>query len=76
MPYIETMEELVEELADMLGIYNQGLCLVGIPAAETRTIEDPQCYDHAETCDCRGCWCARLAHRIRQAVAHEALLSK
>ena len=74
MPYIETVEELAEALADMLGIYNQGLQLVGI--ADAKNVEDPGTYDHADTCACRMCWTGKMETRIRAAVAHEHLLKE
>ena len=72
MPYIESVEELAEALADMLGIYNQGMRLVGVPDAEVRNIADTQLYDHTDDCACRGCWCARMEQRIRAAALHDA----
>ena len=72
MPYLETVEELAEALADMLGIYNQGLRLVGV--ADAKNVEDPGTYDHADTCACRMCWTGALAVRIRAAVTHDHLL--
>ena len=71
MPYIESVEELAEALADMLGIYNQCMQLVGVPDAEVRHIVDTQLYDHTDDCGCRGCWCARMQRRIRSAAAYD-----
>jgi hypothetical protein len=36
MPYLETVDELTEALADMLGIYDQRLRFAGMSVAETR----------------------------------------
>ena len=60
MPYLETVEELAEALADACGIYNQGLVL----------LEPPE-EGHAESCRCRACWCGRMERRIRGAVDNE-----
>ena len=71
MPSIETIQELAEALADMLGIYNQGMRLVGVPDADVCTIEDTGLYDHADECQCRMCWCGQMERRICAAAAHE-----
>lgn len=73
MPYRESVEELAEALADMLGIYSQGLEFVGKTRAESRQIlaEAGWIYDHAPTCECRTCWCGRMERRIHAAVAHD-----
>ena len=63
MPYLETVEELAEALADACGIYNQGLVL----------LEPPE-EGHAESCQCRACWCGQLERRIRRAMGNEARL--
>lgn len=62
MPYIETVEELAESLADLCGIYRQGLHL-----------ENPEDEgsNHTDACRCRQCWCGRIERRIRAAVAVE-----
>lgn len=75
MPMLETVDELAEALADMVGIYNQGLRFVGMTVAESRACLDWN-EDHAEDCQCRMCWCGAMAARIRQAVAHEERLAR
>jgi hypothetical protein len=80
MPYLETVEELAEALADLLGIYNQGLQFVGMTVKETRAYNDSRSHgdcdgDHAHTCQCRMCWIAAMERRIRAVVAHEQILS-
>lgn len=62
MPYLETVEELAEALADACGVYNQRLILL------------PHEQGHADECGCRMCWCGRIELRIRAAVAHEQRL--
>jgi hypothetical protein len=62
MPYLETLPELLESLADSLGIDHHNLKLL------------PDDKGHAEDCGCRMCWCRRLEQRIRQAFANEAVL--
>jgi hypothetical protein len=62
MPYLETVDELAEALADALGIYNQKLQLL------------PEEQGHTDTCGCRQCWCGRMEVRIRAAVHHDAVL--
>jgi hypothetical protein len=78
MPYRETVEELTEALADLLGLYGQGRQFDGMSVAETRAFieeEDRYDVDHAETCQCRGCWTAAMARRIRTAVDQEQRLA-
>jgi hypothetical protein len=62
MSYLETLPELIESLADSLGIDHHTLTLL------------PDDKGHAEDCGCRMCWCRRLEQRIRQAFANEAVL--
>lgn len=79
MPYLETVEELAASLADMCGVYNQGLQFVGLTREETRqqvaATGDWQ-RDHAAACQCRMCFCGELERRIRAAVAHEHHLAR
>ena len=67
MPYIETLEEIVESLADSLGIYNQ-----------KRKLVDPEDEgsSHTDACGCRQCWGGRLKVRIRTAVYGEAVYTE
>ena len=79
MPYLETVEELTEALADMLGLYQQRLKFVGMTHQETRAqVEQSGDWsgDHADDCECRMCWCGRMETRIRTAVANEARLTQ
>ena len=75
MPYIETVSELAEVLADSLGIYNQALRFPGLTVAGSRALRgsgDETGYEgHANDCGCRQCWCGRMEERIRQAVAND-----
>ena len=73
MPYVETVEELAEALADRLGIYNNGIRFVGHNTAQSRQMYAEGCItvDHADDCQCRMCWCGRMEKRIRDAVANE-----
>jgi hypothetical protein len=77
MPYLETVPELAEALADMLGIYGQHLRFVGMTVAESRQLRasgDASGFEsHADDCGCRQCWTGAMERRIRQAVAHEHL---
>jgi hypothetical protein len=74
MPYVETVEDLTERLADMLGIYNQGIHFVGLTPLESRQ-QDDWLVDHADDCQCRMCWCGAMERRIRAAVANEHRLA-
>jgi hypothetical protein len=77
MPILETVEELAEALADMMGIYQQALQAEGRTIQETRervAQTGDRDFDHADTCGCRQCWCGHMERRIRAAVAHERLL--
>jgi hypothetical protein len=64
MPFLETVEELVESLADSLGIYSQRLKFLPDPAE-----------GHADDCGCRACWCGRMEERCREAVRNEHYLA-
>jgi hypothetical protein len=60
MPYIETVDELADNLADLLGIY------------EDRTRRG---IEHGgDGCDCRVYWVPAMAARIRRAVENERTL--
>ena len=61
MPNIETVDELADHLADLLGIYQDKRC-------EFNEAD----YDHVNDCNCRVGWVPVMADRIRQAVANEA----
>ena len=76
MPYIETVEELAEAVADMIGIYNYGIKFVGHTNEESRQMHAEGCImvDHADDCGCRMCWTGGMEHRIRDAVANEQRL--
>ena len=77
MPTLETPEELADALADLCGIYNQGMRLVGLTPEESRNVEHwGLCRDHADDCWCRACWRGRMERRIRSAVLHEQLLQR
>jgi len=75
MPYIETVSELAEVLADALGVYNHGLRFEGMTVAESQALRhagDESGYEnHATNCGCRQCWCGRMEERIRDAVAND-----
>lgn len=70
MPYLEDVTELAEHLADLCGVYSQGILFVGLTPEESRQQED-WIVDHADACQCRMCWCGQIERRIRAAVAHE-----
>jgi hypothetical protein len=58
---ITTLEDIVEELADKIGVY--GACNAG--------------FNHVYTCEgCRPCWTSNLTARILEAVEIERLISK
>ncbi len=60
MPYLETLDELVEDLADKLGAYNSG----------------PENDIHSEDCKCRICFVIGMKERILTAVENTEFLSK
>lgn len=60
MPYLETPEELAEDLADQVGVYGTGTETGG----------------HPEGCPCRICWVMGIVQRMRQAVAWEQRLAQ
>lgn len=57
---IETLDDIIEELADKFGIY-------GIGSEEG---------DHSAGCKCRVCFCAWLKGRIERAVEVEGKLGR
>ena len=60
MPYLESVDDLAESLANLLGLY--GSC-------NSESEEDcPK--------DCRSCFVFSTKQRIREAVANERLLSQ
>jgi hypothetical protein len=75
MPYRETVSELVEALADLCGVYNQGLRFAGMTVEASREFHGSGAAsgheNHADDCGCRLCWTGRLQARIRAAVSHD-----
>lgn len=55
MPYLETPDELAEDIADMCGVYGSS----------------PEDNTHPEDCKCRICFTIGIAERIRQSVQNE-----
>ena len=58
MVELETVYELAEDLADLLGVYGNG----------------PGDNDHLNDCECRICFVDITEDRIRVAVGNETLL--
>lgn len=58
MVKFEILSELVEEIANMLGIYGIG----------------PEDGDHPDDCKCRMCFVSTMEDRIRDAVENEKYL--
>lgn len=73
MPYLETVGELAEAIADMLGLYNQGIHFVGMTRQASRAQID-WVADHAGDCFCRACWTAAMERRMRAALTNEQRL--
>lgn len=65
MPYLETIPELVEDIADMCGVY-------GSPPEPI----EGKLMEHPENCNCRICFTIDLEERIRQAVKNEKILAR
>ena len=63
MPYIETSDDLADELANMLGIYEDPRCVL-VRSSDTGSSE----LVHHEECNCRQFWTHAMAERIRRAV--------
>lgn len=57
---IETLDDIIEELADKLGIYG----------AHDED-DDP---DYGGACSCRCCWTSGMAERIKQGVRVDAIM--
>ena len=57
---IETLDDIIEELADQVGVYGAG----------------PEDGEHSEKCDCRICFTVGLRGRIERAVEVEAKLAQ
>ena len=70
MPHLETPDELAEALADLCGVYAQGIHLATMTPAESRQQEDWSA-DHEGDCACRMCWTGRMEKRLRTAVHNE-----
>jgi len=68
MPYIETVNELAEAIANMIGIYGTNKCACGCG--------DDEQDDHADKCSCRSCFVGGIEQRIRQAVGNDEKLRK
>lgn len=66
MPYIETVDDLADILADRLGIYEDRRCQRNDSADIT----------HVEHCSCRVNWVPAMADRMRQAVKNERILEE
>ena len=66
MPFIETPQDLAEELANWLGIYEDVRCH-SLP--DTQDIYGDR--EHAEDCNCRVFWVPLMINRIRKAVQNE-----
>lgn len=64
MPHIETTDDLINDLADKLGIY--GAC----------KSEDPEGCDNENPHCCRVGFCMVMQERIYQAVENDKLLNK
>jgi len=62
MVELETVEELAEDIADLVGIYG---CLP----------DDTGFSDHPQDCKCRICFVSNMTERIKQAVQHDIFLA-
>lgn len=62
MPYIETLDDILEDLANKLYIY-------GCQYSEEELIDG-----HPHDCKCRTCWYMEMEDRIRKAIENEKLL--
>ena len=60
MVMIETLDDIIEELADQLGVYGAG----------------PEDDDHSVKCDCRICFTTNLRDRIERAIEVEQKLAQ
>ena len=65
MPYIETVDELAESIADMCGVH-------GVPNSDDINFND----DHDDKCRCRICFVEDMKERIQQAVENGNLLKE
>ena len=65
MPIIETVDEIAEEMADKLGIYE----------ASRKTMID-EWGNHDDQCDCRMCFVSKFTERLRGAVRNEGVIAK
>lgn len=72
-PSLETVAELAEALADMLGLSNQHVRFAHMPVAESGQLQSSGAAsgseNHADDCGCRLCWCGQMEARIRAATA-------
>jgi hypothetical protein len=65
MPYIETVNELVENLADMCDIY----------CYQCKGLDDDDEAEHIEEMSCRHFFVGDIANRMREAVKREQALA-
>ena len=65
MPFIETVSEVVEWIADQAGIYGDPRC---------KPTEND--IAHIDNCTCRQFWTDHVERRLRQALVNEAMLRK
>ena len=60
MPFIETVSELVDHIADLAYVYGTG----------------PEFGDHPGECECRMCYVIGMGDRIREAVKNDSDLAE
>lgn len=66
MPFIETVDELVESIADYAGRYGSNNC-----GCEYVDEDGDHLGDHKDDCNCRMCFVSEMRSRIMKAVAYD-----
>lgn len=64
MPYLETPEELADNIADLLGIYESPPMVGNLDT------------DHPQDCKCRICFVTEMTDRIIDSVKNKHVVSK
>ncbi len=78
MPHIETVDDLAESLANMMGIYGITCDVEDCGCRDVCKIWPCECLsrlgDHSDSCMCRMCFTSEMRRRIRESVENEVKL--
>lgn len=78
MPHIETVDDLAEHIADIIGIYGTDCDVDDCGCQDVCKIWPCECRsawpDHGNECMCRMCFTSDIRRRIRESVENDARL--